>query len=128
MVDYNNETTVTRPAADVARIQILERRANVIEAFEFYQKKDANGIHMDLGVIQSRLYGLFLELQAALKRRETTGYGKVLNQVKGRKYDDLLEAFLFINEYLDKINLTKIDTNRTYDSTLVAEEDREKGL
>jgi hypothetical protein len=111
MVDFNNETTVTRPSADIVRVLILQRRNDLIEAFEFYEKKKSTGIAVDIGLLQSRLFSLFLELQASLKRREKEDYDRLCRQVRSRKYEELLDAFLFINEFLDKMKLTQIDTH-----------------
>lgn len=119
MVDFNNETTVTRPAADIVRVLILERRNNVIEAFEFYANKDKQGISMGIAAIQSRLFSLFLELQASLKRKRKDRYEDIKAQVQSRKYDDLLEAFFVINEYLDELKLTQIDTHQQLGGNIV---------
>jgi hypothetical protein len=45
-----------------------------------------------------------------------------------RSFDNLIKAFYTINEYLDEINLTKIDTRKQYDGSRVEEENRERGM
>lgn len=118
MVDYNNETTIGTPANDVLKIQILERRSNVFEAYEDYNKKSAQGINSDTAFIKARVYTLWLELQAQFKRRLTEKkYTALLELVNSKKESDLLEVIYYFNEYLDEIRLTRLDTKKKYDST-----------
>ena len=129
MVDFNNETTVTRPAADIIRVLILQRRNDVIDSFEFFRKSKANNIQSSTAIIQSRLFALFLELQAAFKRRyKEADYTRLLKRIESSQYADLYDAFLTMNEELDKLKLTQIDTGKVYDSTRVEEENKAKNL
>lgn len=109
MVDFNNETTVTRPPAEIVKVLILEHRENLIEAFEFYHKKDGSGVQMDTTAIHSRLFSLFLEIEAAVKRRDPELHKRIVKLISSRKYPDLEEAFFLLNELFDKMKLTLID-------------------
>lgn len=137
MVDFNNEITVGVPAVDVQKISILQRRYDLIEAFEHYKKGRLNGAGMTLALAKARLISLFLELQALLKRRlEAKGKNN-----KGLDYDtiykivfdpkateeDFLEVFFSINEELDNMRLTRVDNQTAYNSRNVEEENRVKG-
>ena len=129
MVDFNNETTIGTPAANVVRILILQRRADLFEAIESYNKSIEIGIQVSLGIIKSRLFSLWLELQAALKRKLTEpGYNLLLEKVHSDNYLELIEVVYEFNEYLDAIRLTRIDTKEAYNPLSVEEENKSKNL
>lgn len=111
MVDFNNETTVTRPAVDIMRVLILEKRENVIVAFGFYKKKESSGVVLNEGALQSSILELFLDLRAAIKRRSPEKYEWIEKKCNSKKHEDLLEAYCFIDDYLDEVKLTRIDTS-----------------
>lgn len=130
MVDFDNETTIGVPAADITKILILQRRTYLFDSYEAYLKQQAKGVQADQSVMKARLHSLFLELQATLKRRLTKEdeYKQLILKINSDNIDDLYEAMLFLNEQLDDMNLTRLDTRRRYDSTKVENENKEKGL
>ena len=130
MVDFNNEATVGTPAVDIERISILRRRYDFIEAWEDYKKQSYQGVSAGLNVVRARLFSLFLELQAMIKRRKSNDYNKIVETIKNKSSTetDILDIFVLINEELDAIKLTKIDTQRVYDSSNVEEENEIKGF
>jgi len=129
MVDFDNEATIGTPAVDVVRILILQRRADVFEAWEQYNKDKYSNIQTDLSIVRARLFSLFLELQGGLKRRlPPQEYTTLLYNLNSEKQEDILGVILMLNEYLDSLNLTKIDTKKKYDKTRVEKEHKVKGL
>jgi len=131
MVDFNNETTVGTPAVDVVRILILQRRADCIEALEKYKKEDFAGITPNIALLKSRIYGLFLEIQGALKRKlekNKEQYEQLIQKINSNNIKDIEEAFFYLNEYLDRINLTKIDNKKEYDRSSFEKDNKEQGL
>lgn len=130
MVDFNNEATVGTPAVDVERISILQRRYDLIEAIEHYRKMRLNGAAMGISVVSCRLFSLFLELQACLARHLTPKeYDKLLDVcLNSSKEEEILTAVYKINSVLDQIKLTRIDTQRVYDSTDTEAENKIKGF
>jgi len=131
MVDFNNEATIGTPAADVEKISILQRRYDLIEAFEQYKKGRLANVGTSLSITRARLISLFLELQATLERRLTKDkkYQELKDLIFANSLteEEILSAIYIINRELDKINLTKIDNQRVYDSTSVETENKEKG-
>ena len=119
MVDFNNETTVTTPASDVVRILILQRRNDVIEAFEHYNKNYASDVEIDLSVVKARIHSLYLEVQGLADKRikdtDIEGMTEKIFACKDR--EALLKIFSEINMLLYEINLTKIDNKPDYDTT-----------
>lgn len=129
-MDFNNETTVGVPAADVERISILQRRYDLIEAYEDYRKKKLMNAGVQLSIVRARLFSLFIEVQAMLKRRMSKAdYDLVLNGCLDSTNEFEIREIIFkINEQLDEVKLTRIDTSRVYDQTDVEAENKEKGF
>ena len=129
IVDFDNEATIGTPDVDIVRVLILQRRADVFEALEQYNKDNYANIQTDISVIKARLYSLFLELQGGLKRRlKAKDYNDLVKQLDSKEPTDVLKVILMLNEYLDSLNLTKIDTKKKYDKTRVEKEHKVKGL
>lgn len=129
MVDFNNEATIGTPSTEVVKILILQRRYDLFEALEKYNKLQNQQQEADPSTLRARLFTLFLEIQAGLKRRlNKAEYDKLIKQIAGEDEAEIMKAIYRINEELDKINLTKIDTKRVYDTTRVEVENRIKGL
>lgn len=129
MVDFENETTIGTPAVDIVRVLILQRRADLFEAWESYNKEENQEIQTDLSIVKARLSTLFLELQGGLKRRlKPLVYNKLVKDLESKEADELMKITLTLNEYLDGLNLTKIDTKKKYDKTRVEEEHKAKRL
>ena len=137
MVNYNNDVTIATPSTDINRIQILERRAYVIEALEQYYQFKYSGAGGNDRIFKSRLASLFWELQETLKRKfpkngEKISYEEmkaILFPEKGSPpFNKIVEVWENINLMLGEINLTKIDTKKEYDSTNIEEENRVQKL
>lgn len=129
MVDFDNESTITTPASEIVKILILQRRYDLFEAVEKFQKQKAVGTDPDISLLKSRLYTLYLEVQSALKRKlKKEDYNILREKILSDSETTLFEAVDSINDFLDSIRLTVIDTRKVYDSTRVETENRAKGL
>jgi len=130
MVDFNNETTIGTPAVDIVRILILQRHSDLIEAWEMYNKEKGKGIQVRIGVVRARLFSLYLQLQPSLKRRlKPKTYVVVDKQIReAEKEEEVIKQLYFLNEYLDELRITRIDTKKQYDSTNTETENKAKGL
>lgn len=130
MVNWDNDTTVGTPAVDIERVTILQRRFELIEAYEDYSKKTTIGVNVSLNILQSRLRSLFIELSAMLERRLQKEKFKTLKEVCFKKdisETEVLTSIYIINKELDIMRLTRIDTQKVYDSTKVEAENKMKG-
>jgi len=130
MVNFNNETTVTTAAGDVVKILLLQRRADLFEALEKYNKEKYQGVASGLSIVKARLFTLFLEMQGAMKRKlKEDEYIEHLGTIKdSSEIEPILDEIYFLNEQLDKMGLTKIDTRKQYDDTNAETENKIKGL
>lgn len=129
MVDFNSGETIGRPAVDVVKISILQRRYDFIEAYEDFKKKRLAGAAAPLSIVRARLISFFLEIQACLKRRyKSDDFKEVHKDVFNSEDEDkILDLFYNFNEELDNINLTRIDTEKVYNKLRVEEENKMKG-
>lgn len=126
MVDFNAEATVSAAATDILRILILQRRNDVIDSIEQYRKIEKHS-DPDTGIIRARLFSLFLEIQAMIKRKRKD-YEDIKRGTLAIDFEPLVETFLIMNEFLDENRLIRIDTKEVYDSTRVSSEDKQKGI
>ena len=130
MVNFNNESTVSTSAANIVKILVLQRRADLIEALEGYKKQAYKGLEVDIAPVRARLFSLFIELQGSLKRqlKSEADYIELKRKVESDNEEEMLEAIYYFNEYLDKMRLTRIDTKETYDSGSLESENKVAGL
>lgn len=129
MVDFNNEATIGVPATDIVKVLILQRRYDVFESLEAYNKLKWKGVECDMAGVKARMNTLYLEVQCLLERRlppDELERLKVLMDSTNER--DIKEALSIVNRQLDKVQLTRIDTRRIIDTTRVSLEDEDKGL
>jgi len=128
MVDFNNDTTVTTPALDVVKILILQRRNDVIEAFEHFNK--SIDFEEDLSLVRSRLYSLYLECKGMLENNfDSETLIKLKSSVhKPQNFEEIEEGFNIINMFLYKIKLTKIDNAVMFDPRDMEAENKAHGI
>jgi len=129
MVDFNNETTISTPAGDVIKILILQRRYDLFESLEAYNKQRGQGTDPNIGGVSARLYTFWLELEAMLKRRlKAEEYETLYQNVISDKEANIILAINTINAQLDFIKLTKIDERQVYESHRAEKENKVKGM
>lgn len=122
MVNFNDGETITTPSWNVLKILALEKRENVMLAIDFFFKNKYIGDDQDhdIDMVRTRLWCLYYELEAWLQR---TYNNKDLQDLKAlfdhKDYKKVLEAFSFLNKFMDEKNLIKIDNIRSRDRTRV---------
>ena len=139
MVDFNSDSTVSTPPGDVVKIVVLERREQVIEALEalhFVDHGQQDTSHKE-GILRSRIMALWYQLQAMVYRRLAKAKGteddpsyKMVETmiVTARKQNDMIEAFEWMNCFIDDMGLTFIDSRERYDRTHVEDANTKKRL
>ena len=137
MVDFNNDSTVSTPPGDVVKIVVLERREQCVEALESFHNVEAAQLETGhkLGVLRARVMAFWYEVQAMVKRRlvkvgdGTPSYDEVKSGIEGARTEpELVEAFEWLNEFVDDMGLTFIDSRARYDRTRVEDSNSKKGL
>lgn len=129
MVNFNNETTVGIPAADIERVSILQRRHDLIEAYEAYNKSYFSGSAVSISTVKARLISLFLQIQAAIKRRwKEKDYIDFKEKIENAdEPEEILKIIMAINDELDEMRLTRIDTHTSYNPADTERENEIKG-
>jgi hypothetical protein len=129
MVDFTQESTITQAPYDVVKIMILEKWSYVTDSIESYTLNQSKGISIDVCYIKARLLTLFNILYGNFDRELSKDDLSLLQkQINSNKFMDLLEAYYYISRFLDKKQLTRIDTKKTYDSRMVENENRVKKI
>lgn len=128
MVDFNNETTITKSSEEIMRFVVVEEHVNVNEMLKFYREKKSEGINHSTSKLQGRIFGLFNLLQPMIKRRfSKEQYEELQKMIASQKYDDLYKAYTIINELLDSIGLTRMDTKTPLGGNII-ERNRAHGV
>jgi hypothetical protein len=130
MVDFNNQATVATPAADVARILILQRRNDFIEAKESFRKANLAHDVEDRSVVRARLESFWDEVEAAYFRSEGEKAWQLFHQsIQDADTNDAIrDCFHTLNHWLDQKRLIRIDTKKQYDTTMVTDDDEANNL
>lgn len=133
MVDFNNESTVATPPGEVMKIVVLERREQCIEALESYFHTEGAGLDAShkLMTVRSRILALWYQVKAMAKRRlKPEEYEEVVTDFGNLKAQEeqLLMAFDWLNQFVDDMGLTYIDSRERYDRRRVEDTNTKKGL
>lgn len=128
-VNGKSSTFAYSPDA-LLKVYWLQKRNNVLLAIEDYQKRKLWGSRAPTVYIYSRLDSLWRDLKPALKRRWTgkeskKKYDELERLMKdAKKIDSMLEAFDTMNEWLDDIGITRVDTRVKYNAENPEQENR----
>lgn len=129
MVDYNQSQTVTIPSTDLVRFSILERRSYVIDSIELYNRKRFKGYDPETYEIKARLWSLYIELEGGFIQDHPEQIVKEFeSKLLSDEFDELIEAFRQLNQYIFNKRLTNIFGRKEYDGTNVELENEMKGL
>lgn len=129
MVDFDNEKTVTVPAYDIIKVLILQRRNDIIDAIEAYNRVSFSGVTAPVYEVQARIFSLFLELGANLSRSmKKEEFEKLEGLVNSKEYDSLILAFRLINSWLDKKRLIMLDTTKDIDTSIMELDNASAGM
>jgi hypothetical protein len=110
MVNFNNDSTITKPPIDIVNLIIIEHWYNCRLAYEFYIKNKFNNAGITLADFRSRLISLYLSIIEILKRKLTPDEFENVNNIcmnidSKLSLHELLEAYLIINRIGFDINI-----------------------
>lgn len=133
MVNFDNDTTIATPPGDVVKIVLLERREQCIEAIEAFYDVEGRGVDggSKLGTFGARVLSFWFSVQAMAKRRlPKESYEEVEKAFKGLKFKEaeLIELYEWLNEFVDELGLTYIDSRAKYDRSRIEDANKKKGL
>ncbi len=125
----NNSETVTRSAADIVRILILQKRESFIDAVEAYNKLKRNGAKPSLSIMKSRLNSLCLETREMIRRHRRLKDVDILDlekEIEGEDYYKIMNLFYEVNQILDRKGLINIE-REYYDGSIAEEGNKRLG-
>ena len=122
MVEIKDLTHTASSPRELLQTALIQRHNDLIEAIESFEKLNINS-DPDTSVIRARTISLFLFNHAFLKTNlEGEDFEKIKDNSFSKKYDDLIEAYIMINETLYEKNLTRLDFMRKRKKTHRSEE------
>jgi hypothetical protein len=129
MVDFNNEATLTTPLVDTVKLLIMESRENVLQSLRLYYKTKLMYNKDKPADFIASMREFFFRIESMLKNGKTEQELKQIESiVLGKDFNAVLTLFREFEKYLYDKGLTKIDNRKNYDSTLMEEENKGKGL
>ena len=125
MVDFNKEGTVTTPSWEILKFLAMEKRENLNLSIEFYYKNKYTQQETgdELSIIRARLWCLYYELKAWMERVNKEEAEQVKKWIQSKTESEIFSAVDYLLMFMDKQNLTKIDTRKVYNKSIVGEED-----
>ena len=135
MVNFESEQLLTTNKGEILNLIVLGRRDELLNTFQVWRESCISNSASEKTQeykLRSCLFTIFLELERPLDRNlDKEAYLELKNFVNTKddvEEKDILKAYSTINTFLDKINLTKIDTKKNFDSRNLEAENKEKGL
>jgi formate dehydrogenase maturation protein FdhE len=132
MVDFDNESTVTKSVGDLYKIIILQRKYDVDEQIEKYIQMKAQNPEQPMLILKSRVYTLWLQLAPMIfkrmKDKEKAELKKKFDNLEDLNEKQILELVYYLNDFIYNIGITHIDTKKKYDTTSAEAENLAYGL
>ena len=123
MADFRNDGTMTTPSWELIKILALQKREDLMLAIEFYMKhkyEDQHESEQDINFVRARLWVLFYELEAWLKRAYSEQVILLYTgKIDSKEKKDVFEVVSWINKFMDEQKLTRIDNIKKNDTTRV---------
>lgn len=118
------------PPHQLLKLQILKYQENVYMALDEYYSRLYFGSSARINQVKASVKVIFTMTKPYFKRWmvKDEEFNKLTLLTESDNPDDVIEAFDIINEYLDKKNITKIDTLQDYDTSIAEYDNIQKGF
>ena len=131
MVDFNSDGTLGTNRSHILDLIVLGRRDEWLNTFQKYRISSMENKSDKLilfNTLRSILETISIELKETMKRKfkDYKEYKKKLDHIETD--EELNYCFDRLNELLDQLSITRIDTKRYIDTTSVESENKEKGI
>lgn len=130
MIRPVQQQTVGVPPLERLKNDLLQRRANVLTAISEYVRRETYSGNQSPPThqIQAALRILFIDLKPALRRwiDDDKKFQALGDSIDSDDFDNLVDAFAVINEWLDVKKIIRFDLEKAYDSTDIEEENEVK--
>jgi len=127
MVDFSDQTTMTRPPKEIVNLMILQRLQDVIQSVEYFELKNGKDRDQGLPELKSQILSLIALIRTPLEKRLKEDKQNNLNVkdiIELRKliyelsYDRKEEVYIivdYIEQFLYDKDVTKWDTKEKQD-------------
>jgi len=116
-MDFNNETTITRPRTELLHFMILEARYNLIMHFRKHQVVSSKFQKDNLPEIKASLIEVYNFLFVSMAHSETEFLKKINEIEESKDVNDLRKIFMEFEKFMYMKKVTKFDNWVIYDST-----------
>lgn len=122
-MDFNSDSIVTAKAKDIIPLTIIERIENLVDAWEFYYKKDGLDTKAELN-IKAKLNSLYIKVkdQIGLHFQNKQDKADFIKVVDGKSVKEMQKATEILLKFLYTIGLTRLPMRKTYDETDLEQE------
>lgn len=131
MVNFNDQTTMTRPRKDIVNIMILQQLQDILEALTLYEIKDEKQRDIGLPELKSKtlalIYLIKTPLERQLKKDKKGTISDLRKDIYNISYQDkesLYNIIDYIEQFLYDKDVTKWDTKEHQDRTDILEMNR----
>ena len=128
MVNFNDQTTMTRPRKDIVNIMILQQLQDILEAIEYLEMKDDKDRSTGLPELKSRILTLITLIRTPLERQLKKDKKPNIKEIRKKIYsiqyehkEELYSLIDYIEEFLYNKDVTKWDTKEQMDRTDIFE-------
>jgi len=125
----DNSFDYAKTPLDFLKFNILVKREEVLDALRRNNEFKLNGAQPPNGILVARIRSLYFCVRATIKRnlcKKDFDVLEVLN--KSVKINDYMELWFFLEDYLDKLKVTRFDLYESYDTTRVENENKKRGM
>ena len=118
MVDFSNDTLMSKPPADVVALILLEKYANFLEAVELWIiQENKNYNHNTFLSVKARLFVLFWAQKEAFRRALPEKEFNLLEALPDTEtFTEVVTAYNIIIKWLDATRILKLDTIKIRDT------------
>lgn len=130
MVNFNNETIMSRPPSDVVALILLEKYANVLEALELYIENESKDFtHNSFIILKSRLFVLFYSQKQAFRRAlKKEDFYRLENIKNIESFEELRVVYDIIMTWLDSTQILKLDRLQALDLSDIESDNQDAGF
>lgn len=118
----------TSSPLDYLKFNILFKRDDALQAITNYDQFKLLKAQPSTNILLSRVRALFRTIKSSLKRNlSKEQFEELIVKADSSKVSDALELFDFMEDYLDKMKVTRVDLFEVYDRSNVEDENKRRG-
>ena len=129
MVNFDNDTTISKPLKEIVNYVIYQRHTELIDSIADYELKKIKNYSSGLAELQSKAIGLYFDIIEMLtkdmdkerieedKKKEYQTPEQILEDIKGGDEEKIYKAILYMKFFIYSKGINKGDTKKNTDFT-----------